>query len=135
MIVFATGIHIQVAQQLSSQTVLGKHTLNYSLHQLFSTVGLCQDGSRGGFTLTTGITGIPQVNLVGHLVTCKYDFVCVDDDDVITAVYVRGEVGFVLTSQQLCNFRTETAYDLVGSIHNDPFFVRCFLVCRNGLVT
>ena len=30
---------------------------------------------------------------------------------------------------------TETAYDLIGCIDNNPFFMSCFFVCRNGLVT
>ena len=41
----------------------------------------------------------------------------------------------VSTSQQFRNFRTETAYDLIGCIDNNPFFMSCFFVCRNGLVT
>ena len=135
MLMFSTFVYIKVAQQLSSQTIFRKHTFYYSLHQFFSAVRFSHQASRSNFALTARITGVAQVDFIIPLVSCKFHFVCIDDNNVITAVYMRGEVWFILTSQQLCNFCTEATYHLIGSIHYDPFFSRSFFVCRNGLVT
>ena len=135
MFVFASCVNIQIAQQFSSQTVFRKHTFYYFLHQLFSSVRFSHQTSRSDFTLSTRITRIAQINLIVPLVTSELNFVSIDNNYIITAIYVRSKVRFVLTSQQFRNFRTETAYNLIGSINYDPFFCRSFLVCRNGLVT
>ena len=135
MLVFASGVNIQVAQQFSSQTVFGKHTFYYSLQQFFFTVRFLHQCGRSNFSLTTGITCIAQVNFIVPLVSGKFNFVCVNDNHIITTVNMRGKASFVLSSQQFRNFRTETAYDLIGSVDNNPFFLSCFFVCRNGLVT
>ena len=135
MFMFTTSVNIQIAQQLCSQTIFRKHTLYYSLQQFFFTVRFLHQLGRSHFSLTTGITCIAQVNLVVPLVSGKFHFVCINDNNIITAVSMRGKVWFVLSSQQFRNFRTETAYDLIGCIDNNPFFMSCFFVCRNGLVT
>ena len=54
--------------------------------------------------LATRIAGVGEVNAISPLLTSEADLVSVDDDDIVAAVYVGSEVGFVLTAQQFGNF-------------------------------
>ena len=92
--------------------------------------------SSGGVeALTAWIASIACVDLVGLLLAGEDDFGSVDDDDVVTAVYVRSEVGFVLSAEQLGDLGAQTTHDLVSGVNNDPLFLCCFLVSGNSLVT
>ena len=79
--------------------------------------------------------GVGVIDAVRPLFAGEFHLVGIDDDNVVTTVYVRGKVGFVLAAQQFGNFRTKAAEDLVGSVNYHPFFLCGLLVCRNGLVT
>ena len=133
MLVFCTCINIHVFQDFCTQTILRQHTLNYFTEQTIRT--LCHQISRSIFNLSTGISGISQINTIVHLVTRHNDFVCIDDNNVITTINVRSIIGFVLTAQKLCYFCTKTTQSLTFSVNNDPLFVYSCFVCRNGLKT
>ena len=99
MLVLCASVNIHITQQLCAQTVLRQHTLNYFTEQTIS--ALIQKVSRRIGDLSTGISGISQINTIVPLVTSQNDFVCIDDDYVITTVNMRSEIGFVLTTQKL----------------------------------
>ena len=104
MLVISALIHVQVAQQLRAQTILGQHALYYLTEQ---TVGaLLHERARRVLNLSTGITGVSQINTIVPLVTRQNDFVCVDDNYVITTVNVRSVIGFVFAAQELRYLRT-----------------------------
>ena len=52
-------------------------------------------------TLTSGITGITCINLVGFFLAAEYHLSGVDDDNVVSTIYVRCEAWLVLTANQL----------------------------------
>ena len=107
MLVISALIHVQVAQQLRAQTILGQHALYYLTEQ---TVGaLLHERARRVLNLSTGITGVSQINTIVPLVTRQNDFVCVDDNYVITTVNVRSVIGFVFAAQELRYLRAQTA--------------------------
>ena len=87
-------INVHVVQQLCTQTVLRQHTFYYFTEQTVAT--FLQKISRSILDLSTGISGISQINTIVPLVTSQNDFVCIDDDYVITTVNVRSEVGLYL---------------------------------------
>ena len=84
-----TCIKIEVVEELSTKTVLWKHAFDshpYEFGRL-----LCKDLLRGAETLSTWLTGVTNVHLVGHLLTSESHLVRVEDDDIVTTVHVRSE--------------------------------------------
>lgn len=104
VLVFCAGVDIEIAEKLSAETVLGEHTLNDTTDEFVCSIGLCQNRSGSVLTLTTGIACVGEINAVGHLLTRKDKLVRVDDNNVVTAVYVRSKVGLVLTTEELSDF-------------------------------
>ena len=102
MLVLSSLINVHVVQQLCTQTVLRQHTFYYFTEQTVAT--FLQKISRSILDLSTGISGISQINTIVPLVTSQNDFVCIDDDYIITTVNVRSEIGFLLTAQKLRYF-------------------------------
>ena len=70
-----------------------------------------------------------------ELVAGEFDFVGVDDDDVVAAVHVWCEVGLVFAAERLCHFGGETTEDLIRSVDEQPLLIDGGLVGRHGLVT
>ena len=135
MLVISALVNVEVIEELSTELILGKHTLHYTTEQLVSTVRLSHDASRSVLALTTRITSVSEINAISPLLTSELNLVGIDNDYVVTTIYVRSEVGFVLTAQQFGNFGAKTTENLISSIYYYPFFLCSLFVSRNGLVT
>ena len=137
----AAIVHIHVLEQLGSQTILGEHALEHLQEQGVhtslgaATLRLCHEFGGSAEALATGIAGIAHILVVGPLFAGHAHLVGVDNNHIVTTVYVRREVGLVLAAQQFCNLCAQTAQYLVGSIDNYPLFLDGCGVSRNGLVT
>src|SRR5574344_346765 len=84
-------------------------------------------------TLTAWVTSIASVNLI-CLFFAREDNLCsVDDNNIVSTIYVRCEAWFVLSADKFCNFRAEATYNLIAGVNYDPLFLCCFLVDGNGL--
>ena len=111
---------VEVAHQAASERALGEHALNGVADDAVGTeVALAQLGRRVK-ALSAGITRVACVNLVGFLLACEHHLSGVDEDYVVTAVYVRSEIGLVLSTQDLGYLRAEAAYNLVCRVDYDP---------------
>jgi uncharacterized membrane protein YoaT (DUF817 family) len=84
--------------------------------------------------LTAGVSGVPDVRFLVQLVTCQADLLCVDDNNVITTVHMRGKIGFVFAAQQGSCFYGKSAQHLIGSVNYYPFFGNGSFVGAYGLV-
>ena len=73
------------------------------------------------------------IEFVLELGTGNADFVCVDDDDVIAGVHVRGEDGFVLSTQAMGNSGRQTAEDFVARVDDKPIALDGGRCSRKGL--
>lgn len=135
MLVLAAGIDVEVVEQLGAQAVLGEHALYHAVEQAIGTVGLGHDTGGRALALAAGVARVREVNAVGPFLTGQLHLVGIDDNHVVATVHVRGEIGFVLTAQQLGYFRAKASQHLVGSVDYDPFLVCRDFVRRNGLVT
>ena len=125
-------IHIEVAEELGTEAVLRKHSLDGMLHDkgrlaIEHILGRSE-------TLSTGITGVTDVHFVSQLLAREADLVGVDDDDVVTTVHVRREIRFVLATEDKGNAGSETTQHLIGRINNVPFFLDGTAIGGNGLV-
>ena len=86
-------------------------------------------------SLSAWITSITCVDLVSLLLTREDNLCSVDDDNVVSTIYVRSERWLILATQQLCHFRAKATNNLVTCIDYDPLLLSCFLVNGNSLVT
>ena len=112
-----------------AKTILGKHTSYNVLDKTLVTFVTCSNLSRSELLLTTGITREGQIDTVCPLVTSHLNLVSIDDDYIVTTVYVRSKAGFVFTSQKFGNLCAKTTKYLVCCINNNPLFLSCCLVC------
>ena len=119
MRMFASGIHLQVAQQRLAQTCTGQQALDGLFEDELGL--LTQVIGRSGVALAAGITRVTDVHLVRHLLARKLHFVSVDDDDIVTAVNVRSEARLVLTAQDLGYLRSKPTHHRVRSVDQHPF--------------
>ena len=109
MWVLGTIVDVHVLEQLGTKTVLGKHTLDYLKVEGVHTglevflVRLLEQNLGVRETLSTGIASVANILVVGPLLAGQNALLGIDDDHVVTAVYVRGKIRFVLAAQQLGN--------------------------------
>ena len=133
MLVLGAGIDVEVAEQLVAQTVLGEHAFHHLTEEAILAFGLEACGCR--LTLSAGVSGVTQIHAIVPLIAGQNDFVGINDDDVVSAINVRSEVGFVFAPEQLGNLGAQTSQRLAVGIDDHPFFVYGCFVRRNGLVT
>ena len=96
MRMLGTGIDMQVAVQVGTQSVLGQHAADGVLKDALGMAAQQLGGS--GLTLAAGVAGIALINLVGHLFASENDLLGIDDDNVVAAINVRCEVRLGLAS-------------------------------------
>lgn len=124
-----TCIDEQVVDELVTKTSLRKHAFD-SLPDQFGRS--CAKNLLGcGSTLSTRISGVTCVYLVGHLLAFESHLLSIDDDDIVTAINVRCEAGFGLATEDKSNAGRKTAKCQIGSINDDPLFVYSCLVKEN----
>ena len=92
-------INIQVFKNLSCEFVFREHALNYTANETVGTIWLSHDCSGSVFTLSTRIACVVQIDAVVPLIASHFDFVGIDDDNIVATIYVRGKVWFVFTAE------------------------------------
>ena len=132
MRMLGAGINMQVAEDLATKTCLGEHSFNGPPHQFSGSFR--EDLPRSRETLATRVTRVASVNAAVHLVSLESHLVSVDDDDVVTAIHVRGEAGFVLSAEDESNPGSKTAKRKIRGIDDNPLFVHSRLIERDCFV-
>ena len=101
MLVLSSLIYVEVVQQAATERALGEHALNSMADNLlYSTLALAKLGGSVE-TLSTRITGITSVNLICLLLAGEYDLRGIDNDYVVSTIYVRSESWLVLSADEL----------------------------------
>lgn len=124
-----TIVHVEVLDELTTEAVFGKHTLDYmeveGVHTRLEVLveRLLHQSLGSILTLTAGVTGVVIINTISHLFAGEDNLVGVDDDNVVATSYVRRVAGLVLAAENFRNFRAEAAEYLVGSIDNHPLLL------------
>lgn len=122
-------VHVEVLDELTTEAVLGKHTLDYveveGMHTRLEVLveRLLHQSLGSILTLTAGVTGVVIINTISHLFAGEDNLVGVDDDNVVAASYVRRVAGLVLSAENFRNFRAKAAEYLVGSIDDHPLLL------------
>lgn len=96
MVMNRSGVNTQVCHLLTTQAIFWDHTF-YSMHDQEGWV-LLEHSLRGNILLATWITGVAEVELIGHFITSKSYLFGIDDDNMIASVHVWGVHGFVFTT-------------------------------------
>ena len=121
-----TCVDVQIAENLAAKTILGEHTLDCSPDELGRP--LLEDLLGRGETLSTGISGVAGVHAVGHLLSAEGHLLSVDHDDVVTAIHVGSEAGFVLAAEDKGNPGGQTTKCEICRINDNPLLVYSSLV-------
>lgn len=134
-------VDVHVLDETAAKTVLGQHAFHDTDEQRVH-AGLEMLVERfahqylgGELTLTAGIAGVVEIDVVGHLFAGENHFVGVDDDHVVAALGVGSVAGFVFPAQNLGYLRAETAEVKAGGIDEHPFVLNLVCAGGNGLVT
>ena len=111
-------INVQTGEGLSTDGVVGKHSLNSKLHSLLGT------GSHKGLVLdlleAADVTGMVTVVLLLKLLTGENCLGSVYDDNVLAAVSVGGELRSVLAAKNFCSLNSGLAEGLACCVDYKP---------------
>ena len=133
MRVLRTCIDEQVVDELVTKTGLREHTLYCSPDQFSRS--FAKDLGRCCEALSTRITGVANINTVGHLVALESYLLSVYYDNIVTAVNVRRVASLVLATEDKSNASGEATERKISCINDDPLFVYSCLVKGDCLVT
>lgn len=123
-------IKIKVVDELRTKTVLREHSLYCHSDQLCRL--LCQNLFRSAETLSSRIACVTDIDPVGHLFPCEFHLVCIEDDDIVTAVNVRSEIRLVLPAKNKSHSGSKTAERKVSCVNDNPLLLdsrRCGGYC------
>ena len=118
MVVLGTSIDLELAQHGAAQRILWQHTLNSQfddLLRLFDEQLFEADGLQ-----VADLASVVMIHLVGTLVAGDGNLLSVDDDDVITCVYMRRIFCLVLATQAARDFGGQTAKSFAIGVNNKP---------------
>lgn len=102
MLVLCAIVNEEVVHQRTAERTLWQHTLDSVTKDLIHTVWTLAQLSWSVEALTTRITSVTCVNLISLFLTREYSLCCIDNDYVVTTIYVWSESWLVLTAEQLC---------------------------------
>ena len=104
MRMFSACVYVELAVHLSTELVLRKHSADsmfYDPYRFFtkSVASLL-------VSVAADISGVVEVNFLQFFFAGENDFICVDDDDVVTSVNMRCVGRFILAGQNFGNAGT-----------------------------
>ena len=125
------GEDAQVAQLLTAQGPPRDHAL-HGLFQYALRETTLEHLARGYPLDAAGVTGVLVIDLVRQLLAGELDLVRVDDDDIVTAIDVRGERRLVLAAQNVRDHHRGTADDQIGRVDDMPLLLHLVRLRRLG---
>ena len=96
---------------------------------------LCEQNPGRCEALSTGVTRVAYIDLVGHFLTSQTHFFGVDDDYVVATVNVWREVGLVFAANHEGNFTGQSAEYLSFCVNHNPVLLYRITVGRDGFIT
>ena len=125
MRMLGTGIHLELGILGFPKTGLRKHAIHRTLNEQDRTA--LANNARGLHLLATNVAGETGVDLGIFLGSGQDDLIRVDDHDKVAGIYVIGENGFVLATQEAGSLHGDLAQDLALGVDHIPLaldFVR-----------
>ena len=123
-----SAIGAKARKALSSDAVLGKHTLDSERH---SKLGLGSHKRLVGSLLeSSDVAGVYAMELLSKLISCQNCLLAVDNDNEFAAIDVRRELGAMLTSEDRCDCCSGPTERLICSINYIPLALNGLFLCH-----
>ena len=122
------AVNANLGEHLAAEGTLGHHAADGFIDCEFGL--LVEELTILGHFESAGITGVMIINFFVKLSACHDDFICVDDDNVIAAVNMRGKDGLVFSAEYCGNLRCETTEHHAFCIYNVPLTLHGFCFCH-----
>ena len=116
---FCTSIHFQFFNHCIAQRTFWQHTF-YSFFQC-ATWEFVLHFAESTLVNTTWEARVTVVFFAFKFVTCHTQFVCIDNDDVITSINVWRVFRFMFATQAACNFGCNTTQNFIFCVNYKPF--------------
>ena len=107
MRMFRTGIYFELCHHLTTERITRNHALNRLLNHAFRKT-TAQDFTGCGIFNAADITGMLIIVFVSELFAGQFNFVGIDNNDIVAAIQVRGEIRLILAAQNLGDFSGKT---------------------------
>ena len=120
----STLVQVNAGHGVTADSVLGQHALDGQLHSIVG--ALLHHEASLGLLQAADPTGNTVVDLLVGLIASEDSLVSVDDDNIVAAVDVRGEIDLVLATQQVSSDDGGTAQGLAGGIQDLLLFLYQF---------
>src|SRR5262245_16301295 len=125
-----TDVDAEFFCHMISQWVLGEHALN-SFCQKFRRI-LSEDMLSRGSLEPAWETAMTAIELGGHFIAGQMDFLCVDNHNVVTHIYMRGKSGPVFAAQHPSDAGCQAAQRFPFRIHEVPLFFYVYRLLHVG---
>ena len=125
------GEDAQVAHLLAAQRAARDHALDGLFEHALGEAAF-EHLAGGDFLDAAGIAGVLVIDLVRQLLAGEPHLVGVDDDDIVTAIDVRGEARLVLAAQDVGDDRRSAADHQAFGIDQMPFLFHLVRLDRLG---
>ena len=119
MRVLATGVHMQVTQLGALERATRDHALNRLDYQMVGVVAFTALAHGAGLD-PTGITRVVVEQLLLFLTAAQGYLFGIDNNDMVAAINVRGELRLVLATQAQSNDDGKTTQSETFGIDQDP---------------
>ena len=128
---FGASIDFEFLDHLVTKSAVREHSPNSGLERSGRMLG--QKVGKVDPAFAGDVTGVVEVFLLQVLVTGNEHLGCVDNDNEVTSVDVRGINGLVLAHEETSNFACNASHRLVSGIHKLPLAADGLRVYRNSL--
>jgi len=95
----STDVDLEITKLSAPERATREHTLDRETNHICGVA--LTDFVSGRALEAADVSSVTVVDLVAPLLTGERDLLCVDDDDVVTIVDVRGECGLVLATEDM----------------------------------
>lgn len=99
MRMFAACINMKFTIHLGAELVLRKHAADCVFNNPYRS--FAKSISCLLVSVTADIAGVVEVNFLQFFLACQNDFVCIDDDDIVTGINMRCVGRFILPERTL----------------------------------
>ena len=127
------SINVQIPVDFPAQAVLGQHAFDGHFEKPLRV--LCKQNPGRCEALSTGVTRVAYIDLIGQFLTSQTHFFGVDDDYVVATVNVWREVGLVFAANHEGNFTGQPAQYLSFCVNHNPVLLYRITVGRDGFIT
>lgn len=99
MRMFAACINMKFTIHLGTELVLREHAANSMFYDPYRSFTKSISGLL--VSVATDVAGVVEVNFLQFFLACQNDFVCIDDDDIVTGINMRCVGRFILPDRTL----------------------------------